>query len=109
MKRKMALGLLLALALSACASMRGASVQTDKTTTFSLNVHNARAGTITVSYEDASGTHTLGSVSSGSTERFLLPTGSATVTVRASTSSGTSLTPKTVQVSSGGSTTVTFN
>jgi hypothetical protein len=109
MNRRSALVILLALALGACASMRGASVQTDKTTTFSLNVHNSRSGSINVSYEDASGVHTLGSVSSGSTERFLLPSGSGTVTVRATTSGGTSLTPKTVQLSSGGSTTVTFN
>jgi hypothetical protein len=91
MKRRNALILLLAVSISACASMRGVEVGTDKSSTQKVSVTNARSGSISLSYNDGSGVRELGSIGAGSTETVTVVTTSGSVTLVAKTSTGATI------------------
>ena len=92
MKRPLFAAALLALTLTACASMRGVQVGTDPGQIFPVEVHNSRGGAVTVSYAaGGGGAVTLGTISPGQTERYVIPVEEPTqITIIARTSSGAS-------------------
>ena len=102
---------LLMLSLGACASMRNADVTSNANPTYRISVHNARAGAVTVSYSDGNTTRELGQVGGGETVPFVVVTsnGSTRITVTARTAGGTTLAPRSVTLSQGGTTQVTIN
>ena len=86
--------------IGGCASMRGVSVGSDKSTvsaatSYQLAVHNTRSSSIVVSWQSSSGTQALGTVTAGDTKYFTI-TGGTAGSVRAVTSGGTTLGTKSV-------------
>jgi hypothetical protein len=82
---------LLALTLSACAGMRGVQVGTDPGQIYAVEVHNSRGGTVSVSYSAGGAAVALGTISSGQTERYVIPVDEPMqITIVARTSSGAS-------------------
>lgn len=90
MKRRSVLILLLAVLLSACASMRGVDVGTDKTAARQVSVTNARNGDISLSYNDGTGVRELGSIGPG-THRVTIVTSNPSVTLVAKTATGATI------------------
>jgi hypothetical protein len=108
MTRRFGLLLLLTMLLPACASMRKINVGSDTSTNYSVDVHNSHSATLTVSYTDSRGSHELGTVAGGRTERFVIAGAtSGTVSIRGTTSGGTSYT-KSVSLSAGVTSAVTL-
>ncbi|HEY0674024.1 MAG TPA: hypothetical protein VGD27_17235 [Longimicrobiales bacterium] len=91
MKKPMFAAALLALTLSACASMRGVQVGSDPVQTYAIQVTNSRSGTVSVSYSTGGAAVQLGTISPGGSERFVIPVSAPTqITVIARTTSGAS-------------------
>jgi predicted small secreted protein len=90
MKRRSALILLLVSVLSACASMRGVEVGTDKSSTRQVSVTNSRNASISLSYNDGSGVRELGSIGPG-LHTVNVVTSSSSVTLVAKTSTGATI------------------
>lgn len=90
MNRRAALVAMVALMLSACASMRRIEVGSgDNNNSYGIDVYNSRSTALTVSYTDQSGDHELGTVSAGKTQHFVIPgTAGKTVTVMGMTTAG---------------------
>lgn len=86
------LTLTLTLALAGCASMRGVQVGTDPNQVYAIQVTNSRGGMVNVSYTAGQATPvSLGSISPGQTERFVIPVDRPMqITVIAYTSGGAS-------------------
>lgn len=110
MKKQMPLLVALALAVGACASMRGVDYGSgDPGQTYAIQVTNQRAGTITVSYSTGASSNELGTVGSGRTERFVIPMEApGSVTISAVTTGGTSAGTRTVTLQPGVTTRITF-
>ena len=88
--------LVLALAMTGCASMRGVDVGTESGGTYAISVTNHRSAKVNISYLDGETFRQLGSVEPHRTERFVIPSPKTpNVTVRA--------------ISTGGATVGTFN
>ena len=99
---KKTLLLVLGLTLGGCASMRGVDVGTDAASTYAIEVTNNRSATVTISYTDGGTNRQLGTVAARRTERFVIAAPASTsVTVRASTASGTSVGTYNVQLQAG--------
>lgn len=96
-------------ALLAAAACRAVAVESDPPgTTYGLEVENATAAALVVSWRDDAGTHRLGTVQAGQTQRFVVAgaTGEA-ITVTASDVSGMRATrPRTVTLRPGVTTSV---
>lgn len=107
-RRSVLLALALAIVLPGCAAMRKVNVGSEGASSYAVDVHNSHSNTLTVSYTDSRGTHELGTVAPGRTERFVVA-GSSTpsVTIRGVTSGGTQYT-KSVSLSEGVTTRVTL-
>ena len=107
MTRRTALLVVLAMGMAGCASMRKIDVTSEPGSSYTVDVYNSHSTTLTVSYTDTRGTHNLGTVAAGSTQRFVIAgSSSATVTVTGRTSGGASY-PKTVTLT-GGTTKITL-
>jgi hypothetical protein len=97
------------LSLAGCASMRGVDLGRGDTMTFPVEVTNRRGSAITVSYDAGSSDGLLGTVAAGRTERFIIPMDApGSVTISATTSSGTSVGTRTVMLQTGSTGRVTF-
>lgn len=97
-----------ALGLSACASMRGVEVGTDSANTYAVEVTNRRASAIHISYVNEGRTVELGSVTSGSPQRFIIASPSSTsISLMARTASGTVVGTYNVVLTSGATARVT--
>jgi len=107
MKKAMLL-VLLAVLLPGCASLRKVNVGSDDASSYSVDVYNSHSSTLTVSYTDSRGTHELGTVGGSRTERFVIAgSSSASVTIRGTTSGGTTYT-RSVSLAPGSPTRVTL-
>lgn len=102
--------MVLALLAGACASMRKVDVTSDPNRSYTINVHNTRAGVVSVSYSDGTVTRQLGEVGGGDTKRFVViaSPSNATITVIARTSAGATLQPQSVHLTAGTTTLVTI-
>lgn len=99
MNRRIFMVAVSALALSACAAARSAKVESDSTTSYSINVHNARNSSVVVSYEGDSSSRELGSVAPGDTQRFVVITSTPGITVHARSSAGSPLSSQMITLS----------
>ena len=85
MKRMAVWAVVLAVTISGCASMRKTDVGTSKTqvsaksTSYSLDVYNSRANSVTVSYSDGGKVYELGPVRQGATEHFVVVSETGTI------------------------------
>lgn len=101
MNRKAAIVGMLALSLSACASMRSMKVESDDASSYSIDVRNNRSSMITVSYSDGDATRELGSVNPGRVEHFVVVSKTGRITVYARTAGGANLPSQIVSLGSG--------
>lgn len=109
MKRRTAVLALLAIMVGGCAGMRKVEVGPSSATTYTVDVTNARNGTVTVSYAAGQAERPLGTVSAGATERFIIASpASTTVTIYARTTTGASVGPYTVSLTAGTPTRLTI-
>jgi len=99
MNRRIFLVAVSAFALSACAAARSAKVESGSTTSYSINVYNARSSSVTVSYEGDASARELGSVAAGETQRFVVITGTPAITIYARSSTGSPLSSQTITLS----------
>ena len=98
---KIFFALVLLLALPGCASMRGTSIGSDETI-YRIQVTNQTGRTMTVAWSDGTTTRTLGDVSAGRSEQFVIAGAKSTsVSIRGTASNGTTSGPYTVSLISG--------
>lgn len=108
MTRRLFLLALSAVTLSACAATRGAKVESDNTTSYTVKVYNARNSIVTVSYDADASSRELGTVNPGATEQFVVISGSPNITLRARSSTGASLSSQLVTLTKPNAVTVTI-
>jgi hypothetical protein len=99
MNRRIFLVAVSAFALSACAAARSAKVESDSTTSYSINVYNARNSPVVVSYEGDASSRELGTVAAGDTQRFVVITGTSAITIHARSSAGSPLSSQMITLS----------
>ena len=109
MRRRTAVLALLAVIVAGCAGMRKVEVGPSSAATYTVDVTNARSGSVTVSFTAGSTERQLGTVSAGATERFIIASpASTTVAIHARTASGATVGPYTISLTAGVPTRVTI-
>lgn len=106
-RRRTALAVLAVATLAVAGCARGMHVGSEPTPVASITVENGLGEPMIVSYSDSRGEALLGTVPAGRSERFVIATREASVTVRARNAAGSRTAgPYTVQLTPGASTPV---